>query len=270
MLHERSTIGFNLLRVWGAFWDTNTGGPIPDIGRLVPSEHPDYYEQLPRFMALCASYGLYVEFTAFTGPHIDGYWDGLGHALQGVSTVLVELVNENDAHAVRIDPRAYVPLKHVLCSHGSNASEHLPPRPWWQYEVMHFNEAFEWQRKSGHNSLEISAGDPEGNITPSHVPVIANENPRPDRDGNITHFYDAAAGAALLCAGSCFHSQSGKRSGLFTAQDRPFAEAWVAGADSVNLEYQEGRYVREDPGQYLRVYSRVNPDGSRETVEIRH
>jgi hypothetical protein len=269
ILADRKDVGFNLLRVWLAYWDTNTGGNIPGIGRLIPSDFPGMYDRLASFCALAASYGLYVEFTAFTGGHIDGHWDGIGHGLEGVTNAIVELCNENDAHPVRIDPRAYAPLPGVVCSHGSNASQALPVRPWWQYETMHFNDAPEWQRKVGHNSMEISDGDPEGHITPSHVPVLANENTRPDRDGTIHHFHDAAAGAALLCAGSCFHSQSGKASVPFDSRDRSFAEAWVAGARSVNLDYQDGRYVREAPGPYLRVYSRVNPGGSRETVQIR-
>jgi hypothetical protein len=120
--------------------------------------------------------------------------------------------------------------------------------------------------------MELSQGDAEGNIKPSGVPVIANENTRPDRDGNIAHHQDAAAGCALLIAGSCLHSASGKRSALFSAADRPFAEAFVRGARSVNLEFQEGRYShdgsQEGPSD-LRVYQKILADGRRETVRIR-
>ena len=62
----------------------------------------------------------------------------------------------------------------------------------------------------------------------------------------------------------CFHSQSGKRSTLFTPADRPFAEAHIAGARSVNLEMQDGRYEHagglETP-DLLRVYQKILPDG---------
>jgi hypothetical protein len=118
--------------------------------------------------------------------------------------------------------------------------------------------------------MEFSQG--ADGLPASHVPCLANENTRPDQDGTVHRFEDAAAGAALLCAGSCFHSQSGKKSALFSAADRPFAEAWVKGCRSVDLDYQDGRYVHElamEGPEDLRVYSRINPDGTKETVRIR-
>jgi hypothetical protein len=134
-------------------------------------------------------------------------------------------------------------------------------RPAWDYETAHFNDAFQWPRKVGHNSLEYSVGATD--LPASGKPCIANENTRPDKDGNINHFYDAAAGAALLCAGSCFHSQSGKRSSLFDSRDLGFAKAWVAGAKSVPLSAQgqaykhRGDLERPDAGATgERVYQR--------------
>lgn len=268
VLEERQALGFNMLRVWAAF----SGDAIfeSEIGRLVPFEHPEMYDKLPEFCSLCAAHGLYVELTAFTGSPIPGHWENLGRVLPAVTNVIVELVNENNAHpSANIDPNAYQPLAGVICSHGSNASQAVPPRPPWDYETFHTNDAFEWWRKGGHNGMELSQGDAEGQIPPSRKPVIANENTRPDRDGNVDHHQDAAAAAALLIAGSCFHSASGKKSAPLSAFDRPFAAAFVRGARSVNLEFQEGRYLREEPGSYLRVYSRVLPDGRRETVRIR-
>lgn len=268
VLRERADLGFNMLRVWSEY--QGNAQFTAEIGRLVPAEHPRYAEQLVAFFALCSAYGLYVELTAFTGTGIPGHWEWIGWAAPQATNVIVELTNENNAHTPNINPANYRSLAGIPCAHGSNGSQSVPVRPWWQYETFHTNDAPEFQRKVGHNAMEISEGADA--LQGSHIPVIANENTRPDRDGNLTHFYDAAAGAALLCAGSCFHSQSGKRSALFTAADRPFAEAWVAGARSVNLDYQEGRYVHESAMETpadLRVYSRVNPDGSRETVRIR-
>jgi hypothetical protein len=269
VLAERAAVGFNLLRVWTEY----SGGDqfTAEIGRLVPTEHPDYYERLPTFLLLCASYGLYVELTAFTGTGagLEGHWDALGAVLPDCPNVLVELANEVNAHP-SIDPTPYQPLAGVVCSHGSNGSQAVPVRPWWHYETSHWVHVFEWQRKTGHNSMEFSQG--ADGLPASHVPCLANENTRPDQDGTVHRFEDAAAGAALLCAGSCFHSQSGKKSALFDARDRQFAEAWIAGARSVDLAYQDGRYVHEqalEGPDDLRVYSRVNPDGTRETVTIR-
>lgn len=263
VLEERSALGFNMLRVWSEYQGNATF--TAEIGRLVPSEWPDYGTRLDQFFTLCAAYGLYVELTVFTGTGIAGHWETVGLVARQHTSVILELANEVGAHP-SINPANYQPIAGVLCSHGSNGSQATPVRPAWDYETFHTNDAFEWWRKGGHNGMELSAGA-EG-IEASHKPVLANENTRPDRDGNITHHEDAAAACALLIAGSCFHARSGKNSTLF-GQDRPFAEAFVRGAMSVNLGYQDGRYVREDPGADLRVYSKVLPDGRRETVRIR-
>jgi hypothetical protein len=270
ILQERAAVGFNMLRVWAVY----SGNPTfeLEIGRLLPSEHADYYDKLPQFLGLCAAHGLYVEFTAFTAGPVPGHWEKCGEALRDVSNVIVELANENDAHPSANLPNIqdYRPLPGIICSHGSNGSQAVPPRPAWDYEVFHTNDAFEWWRKGGHNGMELSQGA-EG-IAASHKPVIANENTRPDRDGNASHHEDAAAACALLIAGSCFHSQSGKKSALFSPNDRRFAEAHVRGARSVNLECQEGRYEHSaalETPDLLRVYQKVLPDGRRETVKIR-
>jgi hypothetical protein len=269
VLKERADIGFNLLRVWSEY--QGNAQFTADIGRLVPSEHPTYYDELAPFFARCASYGLYVELTVFTGTGIPGHWENIGNTVirKGVTNVLLELANEVNAHP-SIDPTAYQPIPGVLCSHGSNGAQSIPVRPPWHYETAHWNDTNEWWRKVGHNAWEFTEGADQ--LPASHVPTLSNETTRPDHDGTLHHFYDAAAGAALLCAGSCFHSQSGKKSALFSDFDRPFAEAWVAGARSVNLEFQEGRYVHamelEGPTD-LRVYQKILPDGRRETVRIR-
>jgi hypothetical protein len=144
-------------------------------------------------------------------------------------------------------------------------------RPAWDYEAFHTNDASEWWRKGGHNGMELSVGADQ--LPASGKPVIANENTRPDRDSNLAHHEDAAAACALLIAGSCFHSQSGKKSALFgQGPDRAFAEAHVRGAKSVDLAFQDGRYahpIELETAADLRVYQRILGDGSRETVRVR-
>lgn len=267
VLAQRAAFGFNLLRVWTRYSGNATFEA--EIGRLLPSEHPDLYLKLPDFCQLLARHGLYVEFTAYTGGSRETHWEALGSALQGQTNVLVELINEANAYAHDIHVQDFSPLPGLICSHGSNGSESIPVRPWWQYEAFHTNQAFEWWRKGGHNGMELSHGDAEGHIEPSRVPVIANENTRPDHDGTLIHHEDAAAGCALLIAGSCFHSASGKKSVLFTDFDRPFAEAFVRGARSVDLACQAGPYRRLDPGDALRVYQRP-VEGHACVVRIRH
>lgn len=270
VLKERADLGFNLLRVWSEYQGDATFEA--EIGRLVPSEHGAFYSSLAAFCGLCSAYGLYVELTAFTGTGagIQGHWQRLGDTLRGVTNVIVELANEVNAHP-SINPANYQPIPGVICSHGSNGSQATPVRPAWGYEAAHFNDAFEWHRKVGHNSMEYSEGADQ--LPASHVPVIANENTRPDRDINTAHFYDAAAGAALLCAGSCFHSQTGKKSALFgNGLDFVYALYHVAGAKSVPLEFQEGRYshvIADETPADLRAYRKTLPDGRFHLVRIR-
>jgi hypothetical protein len=163
------------------------------------------------------------------------------------------------------------PIPGVLCSHGSNGSQEQPVRPAWGYETFHTNSAPEFWRKVGHNAMELSEGGP--GFKGSGVPILSNENTRaPDRFNSVTQAFDAAAGAALLCAGSCFHSVSGKDSVIFTEQERVLALAWVGGAQSIDLRFQDGRYrhAQEMEGpEDLRVYQRVLPDGEAATVRIR-
>jgi hypothetical protein len=145
----------------------------------------------------------------------------------------------------------------VLASHGSNGSQAAPVMPPWDYGTFHTNGSSEEQRKVGHNAQELAP-----------VPVLTNETSRYPEDGmwvgaslarqqQLAH--DAAAGAALLAAGSCFHSVSGKSSVLWSADELVVARAWAAGARSVDLACQAGPYVhREDlegPND-LRVYER--------------
>jgi hypothetical protein len=113
------------------------------------------------------------------------------------------------------------------------------------------------------------------------VPALSNENMRGDEDPSEMHAEDAAAGAALLCAGSCAHTQQGKWSLPFSATTNgavsfldatPFVQAWVRGAQSVPVEFQPGAYMRHEedkPPNVLRVYERRLSDGRGHVVEIR-
>jgi len=280
VLAQRLGCGFNLLRVWTAY---DIGG----IGTFLDLD----YSRIPAFVGLCASYGLYVEFCAYTGINDPAHWPQLCDAARLSSPrPLLELVNELDQNTNEPDPQGrvfrladYPRPSGLLVSRGSNGSEHPPvgndwvpagtdqwaffgmtePLPaFWDYTTMHYNDAFEWPRKVGHNSMEIWSG-----------PTLANENTRyNDKCGNQVWAYDAAAGAALLCAGSCFHSVAGKTSERWVGEEEQAATQWAAGGASVRLAYQDGAYKHpaelETP-ELLRVYQRVYPDDrGAETVEI--
>lgn len=259
ILKQRQDCGFNLLRVWTLF-------DITGIGSLASLD----YRRIPAFAGLCASYGLYIEFTAYTGINNPQHWDDLCAAARLCQPKpLLELVNELDQNTNEpdylgrvFDLSKYKQPSGLISSHGSNGSETWPVSPYWNYTDMHFNDASEWQRKTGHNSFEVWQG-----------PTLANENTRyPDRDDSLFHAIDAAEGAALLCAGSCYHSVRGKTSELWDGLEEQCARRWAYGARQVNLIYQNGSYRHpaelEGPND-LRVYQRVLPDGSAYTVHIR-
>lgn len=268
VLDERQAIGFEFLRVWLLY-------DVLGIGYLHPHDHPDFYAQLDPFTRLLATRGLRPEFTIFTGTsrlmpdrldqqrHFDFSMNALP---RGVA--LFELVNENDQGDNAIDDRLIYQNTQIL-SGGSVSSDTWPierGRMIRDYEVLHLNPADEWQRKSGHECMEMSLVH--------SVPAFTNEGMRcPDRDRLPHHFHDAAASGVLLSAGAgCFHSVSGKQSTLFTPDERACAQAFVQGAASVPLEFQGGRYTHaasEEGPDDLRIYRKTLPDGRSWTVRVR-
>lgn len=273
LLDERRSIGFNELRVW-LLNESVVGQVYP--GGIHPNQYPDFYPRIRAFFDLCGSYGFALEATAFTScdplmPHRDDqirHWDQTQGAAQGLGHVRLELVNEYDWGTGQNAPDASLWQRRptgLIASSGSATADAPPPTPVWDYVEHHTNGLNEWQRRVGHNTMEWADH--------YRVPGSANENMRyPDDDNSEIHAYDAAAGAALLCASACFHSQGGKYSRPFDAVERRCAAAWVAGARSVPLEFQDGRYLRRDdllkPG-LLRVYERRLSDGRGHIVEIR-
>lgn len=259
IVQDRANLGFNLLRVLGM---------CANMFPLNPRADDHYYDGLTVLASILNEEGMNMEFTAFAdasavSPDFKdqmNHWERTNYELRNKHNVIIELTNENDhpSGINKIDNiDQFVPLYSNISSHGSNGSDAEPVRPWWQYETFHTNDSYEWWRKVGHNAMEKS-GESDYPVA-SGVPVIANENTRPDRDNKIHHFYDAAAGAALLCAGSCFHSNNGKFSQILDDETRPFAKAWADGAKSVPLTAQGQMYHRRDDlltAELSRVYQR--------------
>lgn len=248
----------------------------------MPSQHGDrFYAELTPFVNLCGAYGLRVEFTLFTQvpllmPRKEDRQAYVGNVFAWLrdSVAFIELVNEYDheTNGARDNwPKdADVPItvgsENQLYSKGSATADQPPMRPSWDYELYHSNDLSEWQRKVGHNAMEFA--------DEQNVPCVSNENTRPDRDGNPDHHHDAAMGAALLCAGSCFHSNQGKLSQPFTDDENTLAcaRAWVEGAKGVPLEFREGRYehhAERESSSIIRAYDKVLPDGRRYSINIR-
>lgn len=191
-------------------------------------------------------WGFCVEFTVFTQTQTlmpstadqQRHLDRTVEAVRGKKNVILELVNENDQHDNQISLLLTRP-QGVIISHGSNGADATGVRPTWNYELYHSNGLSEFQRKVGHNAMEKA--------DEVNVPCWSNENTRyPDDDSNVNHAYDAAMGGALLCAGSCFHSQGGKYSRGFDTIEYSCAKAWVNGAKSVPLDVRSGQYIHRN------------------------
>jgi len=262
VLNQRHDLGFNVLRVWTAFDVCANGIGCQQIGHLTPTG--SMYAAIPAFAKYLAKHGLWVEFTAFTGPYGStlpnddakvAHWEAMISAVDGLTNVMLEMVNEYDHPANNDIPfnRLRRPQDSILSSHGSGTQDAMPPQPFWRYVTYHPGGGGEWQRKVGHNAWEdVSSW--------SGLPTVSNEITRsPDSDGNSNHFYDAAAGAALMNAGATFHSVHGKNSTLFEGAELNNAQAFVAGVRSVPTLCQGQPYRNlTDPNDrtYLRVYQR--------------
>ncbi len=252
VVSQRRDVGFNTIRVGTSF---NVAG----IGRLIPKERPSLYDCIPHFIDYCHQREIRVELIGFMGPY-DAIFandnEKIEHwnRIKEIQTDLLEMVNEFN-HLANSD----LPFDLLdnntsnIVSHGSGTSEHYPCQPYWDYAGMHFNTAYEWQRKCAHNPMSDVA-----NV--HNIPCNAGENPRfPDNEDSVIHAYDAARGAALLHMGSCFHSVHGKTSELWEGIELDCAKAWADGAKSIPLRFQLGSYHRRDDlltPELLRVYER--------------
>lgn len=276
VLDQRVACGFNMVRVLGT---------CDFMFHLYPQDYGDaYYDKLYPFSDLLASKGLYLQFCAFADatrvmPQLSAQLHHWGRVCDRMDTknVLLELVNENDQPINAIDVSQFM-RPFGLCSHGSNGSQAWPPTPHWDWAAFHTNGAPEEQRKVGHNAWEVWEGPTLTNETSRYWEVGMWTSGGIERQKQLA--FDAAAGAALLCAGSCFHSVSGKQSQLWTPGEELVARAWARGALSVPLHYQDGQYIRRDDltwqpqppappaGEVLRAYERRLPDGTGHVVLI--
>jgi hypothetical protein len=252
---QRASVGFNMQRTFTLY-------NIEKIGSLL---NPDY-TKIPSYLEGAARHGLYVEFVGYTSTEDPNHWPRLVEACQGSTNVLGELVNEGTLPVNQIDMSRYARPTTMLASHGSGGSEGVPPWEPWDYMTYHTNGSSEEQRKIGHNAMEDLA-----NVY--GIPALTNETSRYPDVGMWVNAdlyqqkqlaYDSAAGAALLCAGACFHSVRGKTSALWDGTELTVAQTWVAGALSVPKCQYEGYRRRDDllTDDLLRVYQRGTADAN--------
>ena len=271
VVEQRRNLGFNTLRVWLLNDSVVAFRNGVQQDGIHPNQYPDFYSRLTDFVDSLSDF--IIELTVFTQTQTlmpneqaqQSHLNAVANAVDGRTNVLLELVNENDQHDNATSPNLTRPPGNIIISHGSNGADATGVEPHWDYQLYHTNGLSEWQRKTGHNAMEKA--DVYG------PPCISNENTRfPDNDSSVNHAFDAMAGAALLCAGACYHSQGGKFSRVFDPTETTCAKAWVDGANSVPLEFQAGQYARHDEmnsDEVIRAYSRTLSDGRSHLVKIR-
>jgi hypothetical protein len=250
ILRERVQLGFNEVRVFSMMCGT--------LGRLLPTEIPDYYTKLlPTFLALAEAEGLRVELTALVDANGDSsngaHWSqqqriehfeqcaAILRARAGVPHFL-ERVNENDQLMNATPMDGFLRPVGIWACSGSYGADVIPPvyAPQWDYGTIHPARPPDWPRKAVHNPMEDIA-DRCG------IPATANELCRPDQGrGPVPgdHF-DCGAGMLLLHNGGCFHSEAGKYSTLLAhnGTELSCAQAFIAGVRAVPLDYRYGQYT---------------------------
>lgn len=231
---EQHALGFNEGRVFLGI----EGG----LGSFDPRP---YLDKLPGFCRFMASQGLRIEFTfgdwkRWCSPPLEQkelLHDVEEAILPYAAWARIEGMNEGDHldnMATGLVNETLDPL--VLWCLGSRIQDAGTMVPVKRYGTYHPSRTKDWPRKVGHNCMEVAVKHT--------VPCTSNETKRPDEDGYTpSNFFDAAANAALLCAGACFHSQAGKASAVFSAKERACAEQWIAGANAVPLAYRYGLYT---------------------------
>lgn len=251
-LDRRSAVGENVLRVLS----TVTWGPI------FPEDYTD--DQLRAFLTLVHSRGLRVEMVALAAAQdwpLDRQQKHVQRIVNAVADAgaldFVEVANEpfkNSAPPVEV-MRKVVRRPGVLMAYGDySVSCDSLVQPVLDYLTFHPERKDEWPR-TAKDARELRDGFDCGNGRPgfggAHVPVVsdepmgANEVNEPGRRSNVADdFYWFAATAAIMGAGTTFHSEAG----LTSAEPGPYQaaaeRAFAAGLRSVDPVAQLGQYTR--------------------------
>lgn len=247
MLAQRQALGFNAIRLWSAI-------NVPLIGRLVPREHPDFYDRIvPGCSALCAEYGQYPYWTGLTGPYsvtLGGTDQIIEHdlrmqdALSRVPYALYDRRNEFSKDVNQVDASRLPALTLPMASQGSGQQDEDPPTPYGRFYARH-PASSEWQRKVGKQNIDFANG------IGLDEPGIDDETVRcePGGESNRQHAHDAGACGAFFIAGAFFHSAQAKLAMPWTAPNGELdtATGWCEGVQSIVAQgldvVQDGQYV---------------------------
>lgn len=276
ILDQRITIGFNILRVFGMFDHIGIGGTQgSNLGEFSPANTPDYYVKLRAFADLLASKGIRFEFVYFADaePRSDGsgglmpdpnakrnHIQQVYASLLGTWNVTHEMCNEcfknfNDPINYSIEAvlglRAYgieiLDVGQETINHldyiGLHDHERKPEWPRTARSIAEIRDGFSWDPQSP--KIYQGSRTPVAGDEPMGFAEIFRDGARAV-DVNDAAYY--AGVAALMGAGSTFHSDDGVGSRLFGPKQLEAAKAWAFAARWVPPEAQTAPYQRGGSG----------------------
>jgi hypothetical protein len=240
ILQEAVAVGANGVRVFGSF---DFGSP--DVQRLYPDQHANYYDALSAFFELLARYQLYAQFTVFadTARSVGGFlaqqahWDNVCGALAGVPNVLLERVNENDSHENRVEAELAKPVD-ILASFGSNGAGADPPIAGWDYADLHSERRgdFALSCTTVHFAINGYAGEHGAAGFPgTRTATVVSEPPgfadalQPGRRTNDPRIAYLMGLGTWWGAGGTAHSDCGVQSIPLTPPQRACVEQFIRG-----------------------------------------
>jgi hypothetical protein len=247
--------GYNVLRVWDYV-------PVKDWGASAWDSCTA--QDWIAFLLHVGLQGWNVELTLLTDddPARIEPAKKLANALRGTLGLLAEGSNEPQTHK-NIDTAALKSTLEALgvpyCSGDYEDSD----RWYGSYYVCHTARTHDWTRRA-HDLLEFYTGaGPDKPHPPRHVPCLGDEPGKLQDVGTVATEWRAYFGAcALLGAGACFHSESGKHATRLTADEKRLAAVALEALNAFPADAPKGPYRRivepgNEPGgptEFARTY----------------
>lgn len=227
-----------VLRVFGMY----NGG----IGRFLPQEHPNYYEQLRPFAEHLAALGFRMEFVIFADRQnimpqdvpATAHAQKIYTALEGVPNVLIEWMNEPWKNG---DFFAYINRKNITSARGSGQDAEII-KPVLDYITNHSPRDDEWPRKAK-NCYEDSelAGVPSVADEPMGLAEIDIPG---SRSSSISDFGDYFNVASLLANGGTIHGTFGVETRPLTPKEEEIFRAALKPMETIPAPPMLWEYTR--------------------------
>lgn len=247
----------NMVRVSG-MQDTGLYLPDPELQYRIFPDDETYYRDLDAFLDWTGSYGLYVDFvccmqTQTLMPdrnaqvrHVQRVFEVLHARSSFVSKVNEQGVHDNSVSDDVLQISKPTGAAFLLSTGSKESGDETPLQPLGDLIEYHDNDAFEWWRKGGHNSMEMANHNGRAGYP--------SEETRTDKDPSLIHFEDAGKSEAAMCLACMIHSPEGKNADPF-GFSLAHLDAHNRGVFDGGVNHRRGPYARYDNPAVLRDYS---------------